>query len=57
MSKSLFERPGLSWDEMLKMTKIKLALIPDPDIKSFRKVQKMEFLIFPIDTAKPTRNI
>ena len=57
MSKSLFERPGLSWDEMLKMTKIELALIPDPDIKSFRKVQKMEFLIFPIDAARPTRNI
>ena len=57
MSKSLFEHPGLSWDEMLKMTKIELALIPHPDIKSFRKVQKMEFLIFPIDTAKATRNI
>ena len=57
MSKSLFERPGLSWNEMLKMTKIELALIPDPDIKSFRKLQKVEFLIFPIDTAKPTRII
>ena len=57
MSKSLFERPGLSWNEMLKMTKTELALIPDPDIKSFRKLQKVEFLIFPIDTAKPTRNI
>ena len=57
MSKSLFERPGLSWNEMLKMTKIEFALIPDPDIKSFRKLQKVEFLIFPIDTAKPTRNI
>ena len=57
MSKSLFERPGLSWNEMLKMTKIELALIPDPDIKSFRKLQKVEFLIFPIDAAKPTRNI
>ena len=24
--------PGLSWDAMLKMTKIKLEFIPDPDI-------------------------
>ena len=24
--------PGLSWDEMLKMTKIELEIIPDPDM-------------------------
>ena len=27
--------PGLSWDAMLKMTKIKLELIPDPDMHIF----------------------
>ena len=27
--------PGLSWDEMLKMTKIKLELITDPDLYIF----------------------
>ena len=27
--------PGLSWDVMLKMTKIKLVLIPDPDMYIF----------------------
>ena len=27
--------PGLSWDAMLKMTKIELKLIPDPDMYIF----------------------
>ena len=27
--------PGLSWNVMLKMTRIKLQLIPDPDIYIF----------------------
>ena len=27
--------PGLSWDKMLKMTKIELELIPDPDMYIF----------------------
>ena len=27
--------PGLSWDRMLKMTKIELELIPDPDMYIF----------------------
>ena len=27
--------PGLSWEAMLKMTKIKLELIRDPDMKIF----------------------
>ena len=27
--------PGLCWDAMLKMRKIKLELIPDPDINIF----------------------
>ena len=35
MSKSLFKRTGLSWDAMLKMTKIKLELITDPDMYIF----------------------
>ena len=30
-----FNTPGLSWDAMLKMTKIKLDLIPDPDMYIF----------------------
>ena len=30
-----FSVPGLSWDAMLKMTKIKLELISDPDIYIF----------------------
>ena len=43
---------------MLKITKIELELIPDPDmyIYSFRKVQEVEFLIFLIDAAKTTIN-
>ena len=32
--------PGLSWNAMLKMTKIKLELIPDPDIYIFLKKNK-----------------
>ena len=27
--------PGLSWDAMLKITKIELELIPDPDMFTF----------------------
>ena len=27
--------PGLSWEKMLKVTKIKLELIPDPDMYIF----------------------
>ena len=30
-----FSAPGLSWDEMLEMTKIELELIPDPDMYIF----------------------
>ena len=47
---------GLSWDAMLETTKIELELIPDPTY-SLRKVQEVEFLIFLIDTPKPTMNI
>ena len=57
--------PGLSWNAMLKMTKIELELIPDPDIYiyiyiyiySLKKIQAASFLIFPIHIAKPTINI
>ena len=47
--------PGISWNAMLKMTKIKLKLITDT--YSLKKVQEVEFLIFLIDKAKPTINI
>ena len=41
---------GLSWDAMLKMTKIELQLIPDPDMYIlFEKGTR--------DAAKPTINI
>ena len=40
--------PGLSWDAMLKITKIEPELIPDPEVKS---------LIFLIGIAKPAINI
>ena len=50
-----FSAPALSWDAMLKMTKIELEFIPDPGMYIFfEKVQEMEFLIFLIDTAKWT---
>ena len=44
--------PGLNWDAMLEMTKIKLELVPHPE-----NVQEVEFLTFLIDIAKPTINI
>ena len=49
----------LSGNAMLKITKIKLELISDPDMsKSFEKKSvKSEFLIFLIDIAKPTITI
>ena len=50
--------PDLSWNAMHEMTKIELELIPDHGIiYSLRKVQEVEFLIFLIDTVKPTMNI
>ena len=54
----ILNAPGLSWEAMLKMTKIKLELITDPVMYIFcKKVQQEEILIFVIDTAKPTINI
>ena len=50
--------PRLNWYAMLKMTKIELELIPDPDMYIFfEKGIRGEFLIFLIDTAKLTINI
>ena len=49
--------PSLRWDTMFKMTKIKLELIPDTDMYIFfEKDAAVEFLLFLIDTAKPTIN-
>ena len=49
-----YNAPGLSWDAMIEMTKIELELITDPDMFIFlQKLQETEFLIFPIDIAKP----
>ena len=50
--------PGLSWDAMLKMTKLNFNSFQILTcIHSLKKVQEMEFLIFPIDIVKPTINI
>ena len=37
MFKSLINAPGLSWDTTLKMTKVKVEPIPDPDFIFFKK--------------------
>ena len=37
MSKFIFECTSLSWDVMLKVIKIELELIPDPDMYIFFK--------------------
>ena len=48
----------LSGNAMLKITKIKLELISDPDMsKSIEKSVKSEFFIFLINIAKPTITI
>ena len=48
----------LSWDAMLKMTKIELDLIPDHNMYIFfEKGTRGGFLIFLIDTARPAINI
>ena len=48
--------PGLSWDAMLKMTKIKLQPIPDPGIYiySLKNVQELKFLLFLREAGKTT---
>ena len=51
--------PGLSWDAMLKMTKVEflnLFQILTPTY-SLKKVQEVEFLIILVDTIKQTINI
>ena len=42
---------------MLKMTKVKFELVPDPDMYIFFEKCTVEFVIFLIDIAKPTINI
>ena len=50
--------PRLSWNAMLKMTKLNLNLFQILTyIYSLRKIKEVKFLIFLIDTAKPTINI
>ena len=50
--------PALSWDALLHMTKVKLKLIPDPDMYIFfGKGMIVKFLIFLIDIVKPTTSI
>ena len=49
---------GLSWETMLKMEKIELEIIPDPDMHIFFEKGTREIIfIFLIDTVKPTINI
>ena len=53
-----FSALGLSWDAILKMTKVELEFIPYPDIYLFfKKVWELEFFIFLIDRVEPTINI
>ena len=53
-----FSAPGLSWDDLLKMTKIELELIQIlRSTYSLKKMQKVEFLILLINMAKRTINI
>ena len=50
--------PGLSWDAMLKMIKMKLELITDPDMYTFfEKGTRGGILVFLIGIAKSTINI
>ena len=53
-----FSALGLSWDAILKMTKVELEFIPYPDIYLFfKKVWELEFFIFLIGRVEPTINI
>ena len=48
---------GSIYDAMVKMTKIKLVLIPDLYMFIFfQKIQEIKFVIFLVDIAKPTLN-
>ena len=54
----LLSAPCLSWDAQIKMKKNVLEIIQIlACIHSMRKIQEKEFLIFLIDTGKPTINI
>ena len=57
--KKYLSQPGLSWNAILEMTKIKLELITDCDMYIFfeKKEQESEFLIFIIIIVKSTINI
>ena len=50
-----FSEPDLTWDVMLKMAKIELELIPDPDMYILfeKKIKQVECLVFLTDTAIP----
>ena len=52
---------SLSWDSGLKMKKVVLKLIRDPDMYKFfeqnETVQETEFLIFVTEIAKPAISI
>ena len=53
-----FSALGLSWDAILKMTKVELEFIPYPDIYLFfKKIWELEFFIFLIGRVEPTINI
>ena len=58
MSKILFESTKFNWDAMLKITKIHLELIHILTCLCFlKKVQGVEFLMFLIGIANPTKSI
>ena len=56
-----FNTSSLSWDSVLKMKKVVLKLIRDPDMYKFfeqnETVQEAEFLIFVTEIAKPAISI
>ena len=48
--------PALSWDAMLKMKKIKLELVPHPDMYIFFRLKEVKFLTFLINRYSKTNN-
>ena len=57
--KKYLSPPGLSWNAILEMTKIKLELITNCDMYRFfeKKEQEFEFLIFLIIIVNSTINV